>query len=72
MQGVGARGATDGVFDAQVFGRLFLERLHVRPQNERAIVQRFAETADDFILNFRILRLQIDHRDHSGRPLAMG
>ena len=61
---VGAVRDTDGLRDAEVGGRLLLERLHVRAEDEAPGVDDFGEPFLQLTEKRSVLRSNVDERDH--------
>src|SRR5688500_16390463 len=70
MQGIGARGAGDGMRDAQIVCRLALEGRHLRSQYAVTAAQHVPEGRVQFPAQRLVLTLQVYHRDHRALPMA--
>ena len=67
---VGAVPDPDRLRDAEIVGRLGLERLHVRAEHEAPVLQHFGEDALQLRDQTRVLRLDVDEGDH-GRDASL-
>ena len=66
---VGAVGDADRVRDAEIRGRLALERLDLGTEDEAARLEHLGEALLQLGDERRILRLDVDERDHSDEPV---
>ncbi len=63
MQGVGSRGAAQGMFNTHVCGRLPFKGLDVGTENEAGVGQHRPDAAIDLHLQLAVLRLEVDHEN---------
>ena len=66
MQRIGAVGAGDGVLDAQVFGRLGFESLHIRSQDVLGRIQRGRHRGFKLGLEVTVLAREVNHGNAHG------